>query len=215
MNIAIVANGVNNVSQTDLAVVDFVIAVDNGAAHCYQAGRTPDVVIGDLDSVDANTMQQLQIDEVSIQQFPAEKDYTDLQLALRFAVETYPDSHISLYAVTGGRDDMTMANILLLAHPEFVNADIVIHGEQQKLQAITKDKAFKRSLKIGTTISLIPLTAEVILQETQGLKYALHDDTLYFANTRSLCNEVVDEDVEIHVDSGILLVTQSLLVTPA
>jgi len=206
MNIAIVANGINNTNKSTLAKADFVIAVDHGAHYCYQADRTPDVVIGDMDSISNELMQRLQADKVSLQQYPIEKDYTDLHLALRFAVETYPDSHIALYAVTGARDDMTLANILLLAEPAFVNSDIIIYGEQQSLQVITNDKFFKQNLKLNTTVSLIPLSHQVTVFATAGLKYPLHEEILYFANTRGLSNEVNAEDVVIEITAGILCI---------
>lgn len=207
MLIAIVANGVNNVTHADLVKADVVIAVDNGASYCYLCDRTPDIVIGDLDSVSVHTLQQLQEDNVITQQYPQEKDYTDLQLAIQFALENYTDSYIHLYSVTGGRDDMTLSNILLLAHPEFANANIVLHGEQHKLQTITREKSFEYFLELATIVSLIPLSATVLLKSTRGLKYPLQDDILYFASTRSVSNEVVSETVTVEVNTGILLIT--------
>lgn len=207
MKIAIVANGVNNVTETDLKQADYVIAVDNGAAYCYLANTIPSVVIGDLDSVSADVRAKLREDNVTIMQYPQEKDDTDLQLAIQFAVENYVNSDIHLYSVMGGRDDMTLSNTLLLAHPEFANANIVLHGELQILQTITSEKLFKDTLPLETTVSLIPLSERVAVKLTKGLKYKLQNAILYFANTRSLCNEVIDENVVIEVSSGVLLIS--------
>ena len=96
MKIAIVANGVNNVTETELKQADYVIAVDNGATYCYLGNKIPDLVIGDLDSVSDKVREQLQVDNVVIQQYPQEKDYTDLQLAIQFAVDNYVNSEIHI-----------------------------------------------------------------------------------------------------------------------
>ena len=57
-------------------------------------------------------------DKCPIQQHPAAKDETDLELALVYAANNYPGD-IYLFGVLGGRLDQTLANILLLTHPDF------------------------------------------------------------------------------------------------
>ena len=64
---------------------DIVIAVDGGGAVCIEAGVTPDIVLGDFDSLDPAALEWLRRVGVTVKAFPADKDQTDLELALAVA----------------------------------------------------------------------------------------------------------------------------------
>ena len=116
MRTVIFANGVLGPVQTarDIAAQsDFIIAADGGARHCEQLGITPNLLIGDLDSVSDEEIQSLTDREVEIIRHPVHKDQTDLELAVRAAQERGADEIVVLGAL-GGRWDMTLANVMLL-----------------------------------------------------------------------------------------------------
>ena len=114
----VVASSPNAVEPDGLrpAAGDLVIAADGGANWCAAWGWQPDLVIGDMDSLDEAVAVRLQADGVAFVRHPVEKDETDLELALRAAVERGADE-IVVAAALGGRIDHTLGNLALLALP--------------------------------------------------------------------------------------------------
>ena len=88
--------------------LDFVIAADSGLERAVQYGFSPDMVIGDMDSLADKTILS-KIREDKIQSFPCDKDYSDTELALAKAFDTKidiaPDAWITLFGGGGGRID--------------------------------------------------------------------------------------------------------------
>ena len=89
---------------------DFVIAADAGYRVCQKAGVTPDLLLGDFDSMDQPE------DFGNVHRSPVEKDDTDTMLAVKTALETGCDE-IYIYGGTGGkRLDHTIANLQTLLY---------------------------------------------------------------------------------------------------
>ncbi len=61
---------------------DLVIAADSGAAWLDERGIRPDLVVGDMDSVDPALLERLAADGVTIERHPSEKDASDAELAI-------------------------------------------------------------------------------------------------------------------------------------
>ena len=102
---------------------DYLIAADGGANHLLKMGILPEIVIGDLDSVDEDTLFQLTSAEVNIEQYSEDKNETDIELALRYAIELQPTS-ILIVGALGGRLDQTLANLSILTDPTLSGTDI-------------------------------------------------------------------------------------------
>jgi len=185
-----------------LAAAGLVIAADGGSLHCRALGLRPDLVIGDLDSLDAAIRSDWESNGVHFLSFPAEKDQTDLELALLHAKDAGAEK-ISVLGALGRRWDHSIANLLLLGNPQFNNLGITfLHGEQ-RLFAI-QGKAQLEAIK-GERVSLLPLNGNVTGITTHGLKYPLNSETLLFGSSRGVSNVVVDDKPEIEVQTGTLL----------
>lgn len=114
-SVALVANG--KISKPKLLVdkiraYPYLIAVDGGLNHCHKLGLKPDLIIGDLDSADKKILPLF--DKVEKQVFPADKDKTDLELAIEYALEQGA-TRITVFAALGNRIDHTLVNIHLLS----------------------------------------------------------------------------------------------------
>ena len=114
---------------------------------------------------------------------------------------------IRIVAALGGRLDQTLGNIFLLARPVLADGDIRLEDGQQEVFLI-------RSLGIvngqpGDTISLIPLTSQVVGVVTEGLRYPLQDEILYFDQTRGISNVLLGSEAVIRLREGILLCVHS------
>ncbi|MCL5429130.1 MAG: thiamine diphosphokinase [Chloroflexi bacterium] len=185
-----------------LAAADLFIAANGGAQHCRALGLRPDVIIGDLDSLDASTRADWETQGVRIISYPVEKDQTDLELAMLYAKGAGAEKILVLGGL-GRRWDHSFANLLLAAHPQFDGVSIIfLHGDQRlfiikgklHLQAATGDRA-----------SLLPLGGDAKEVTTRGLKYPLKGETLIFGSSRGVSNVVISEDAEVELQSGILL----------
>src|SRR5512145_2027801 len=107
------------------AQADLIIAADGGTRHALSAGLMPHVVIGDLDSLDEADRAQLARSGVQLIVYPAHKDYTDLELALRY-VSNQHATEIVIFSALGGRWDQSLANLMLLTLPELAQVPTLI-----------------------------------------------------------------------------------------
>ena len=62
---------------------DYVIACDHGYDHAKRMGIRPDVIIGDLDSLD----QGERMETVPVLRYPEQKDDSDTMLAVKYALQ--------------------------------------------------------------------------------------------------------------------------------
>jgi thiamine pyrophosphokinase len=188
--------------QTILKTEEYLIAVDGGLGHMVDLGLTPDLVIGDLDSADPSLIQSLQDQDVVIRKHPAEKDQTDLELGIHFALDLQPEV-IRILGALGGRIDQTLGNIFLLTKPELAEVDIrLVDGEQEVFLIRESAQIIGKS---GQRVSLLPLHQPAEGVRTTGLKYQLDGETLYPDQTRGISNFMKAAFASIEVKQGMLL----------
>jgi thiamine pyrophosphokinase len=181
---------------------DLLLAADGGARHALALDLVPDVVIGDMDSLEQDQQAQLRASGAHFIIHPPAKDETDLELAARYAVEQNADPIIVLAAL-GGRLDQTLANILLLAMPVLANRDVrLVEGPQTAF--VVRDTATIFGAT-GDTVSLIPLGEEVRGVTTTGLLYQLTDGTLPFGPALGVSNEMTAPQAYVEIRDGLLL----------
>lgn len=184
------------------SVADLVIAADGGTRHVLHYGITPHVIIGDLDSVDLQTLAIMQERGVEIVRYSAQKDETDLELAVLLAIERGA-TEIRILAALGGRPDMHLANHLLLAHHGLHACHIAMLDHGWEIRMI--HTLLRLQGNLGQRVSLLPL-GDVEGISTTGLRYALHDESLLGDAVRGVSNEFAATNAEIHVRSGRLLI---------
>src|SRR4030042_1322227 len=182
----------------------FVICADGGVENCNLFGAEPDVIIGDLDSLQPGDLTVYRSKGVEVKQYPSQKDETDLELALLYAHEKKYDEVIILGAL-GARWDMTIANILLIAHPKFHQINIRLLDGTQELLLFRSGTQYIIHGKPGDTISLIPLTGDVAGVTTSGLLYPLTDENLQFGATRGISNILTHDEARVSIKEGLLL----------
>jgi thiamine pyrophosphokinase len=207
MRAVIFANGTMNYSaETRLAIQagDILIAADGGALHCQALGLTPAVVIGDFDSITHGELAKLEATGIQVIRHPARKDFTDLELALQYAVALGVDE-ILVFGALGARWDQTLANLLLPAASCFEKACIRLLDGPQEITLLRAAGALELAGSAGDTVSLIPLGGDAHGITTQGLEYPLTDDTLRFGATRGVSNVILGEKATVQLREGLLL----------
>jgi thiamine pyrophosphokinase len=201
------ANGEMNVTPTILNHIqssDMIIAADGGSQHCKALGIQPDVIIGDLDSLDPGEIFAYESARVELIRYPAHKDETDLELALIYVISHEFDD-LTLIGALGARWDMTLANMLLIAHPMFRDLNIRILDGSQELFLIGEDQPRVIEASPGDLISLIPIHGDAHGIVTRGLEYPLNYEALLFGSPRGVSNVFIEDHAEISVKKGVLL----------
>jgi thiamine pyrophosphokinase len=183
---------------------DFLIAADGGARYCLELGLVPQLVIGDFDSLSADELENLISQGARVERHPVDKDETDLELALRAAKRQKADEVIVLGAL-GERWDMSLANVLLIAHPEFRRLRVRMLADGQQVMLVQPGASCVLTGSPGDTVSLLPLRGNAHGVKTDGLKYSLGEETLEFGYTRGISNVLLGETARITLDSGLLL----------
>jgi thiamine pyrophosphokinase len=183
---------------------DLIIAADGGARHCLNLGLTPHLVVGDFDSIDEDQLTTLRQAGVELVQYPTNKDFTDLELALRHARQNGADE-ILVLAALGGRWDQTLANVLLPAAKDFASLKIRLIDGSQEISLIHAGQRLEILGRPGDTVSLIPLQGDAHGITTQALEYPLNCETLHFGSTRGVSNVLVEERAWVALEQGLLL----------
>jgi thiamine pyrophosphokinase len=181
---------------------DYLIAADGGLRHLQSLGLRPHRVIGDLDSLTPEETAALQESGVQIERHPAEKDETDLELAIRYALGQ-GFNQMRVVAALGGRLDQTLANLALLEMPGLEGVDIRLDDGREEI-LIIRDQAVVEG-QPGDTVSLLAMNECTKGIVTSGLKYALNHETLCPNRTRGISNEMTGERAEIRLLTGRLL----------
>ena len=182
------------------------IAVDGGLRYFHLANISPDILIGDLDSVTPKDRIWAEAQQTRILQYPVEKDETDFELALSFVLEQKVEK-IRIVAALGDRLDQTFANCLMLLDERLRNFDI--RFDDSKVEVCLIRDSLQIEGQPGDIISLIPLDSIVYGVTTSQLKYPLLGEDLYMHRTRGISNVMQSMQAGITVKEGNLLCVHS------
>lgn len=209
--VVIIANGaIDNLDycRAVLTADDYIICADGGTGHALAMGVTPDLVVGDADSIGADIRKLLEgRPDIPFIKYPAEKDKSDLELALDRAVALNPGEIIFLGALGGDRLEHTLANILLLVLPLQKGIPARILAERHEIQLTGETLTLNG--RPGDYVSLLPLTGTATGVATEGLKYPLRGETLHFSSTRGLSNELLGDEAKVALREGLLLIIKT------
>ena len=178
---------------------DFIVAVDGGANKLVKAKFRPDIIIGDMDSI--NSAARSAFKTVKMLSFPREKDSVDLELALNYCIEKKFTELLILGAI-GGRVDMSLTNVFLLDRiPSEISAKIL--HQNQEIFLIRKEAELNGIP--GEVVSLFPLNKAVKGLTLTGFKYGLNNFNLRFGIGLGLSNEFKDKKATVSFSEGLLV----------
>jgi thiamine pyrophosphokinase len=189
----------------DIVPGTLLIAADSGLGHARAAGLVVDVVVGDLDSVDPADLNAAIADGASVEGHPADKDATDLELAIGTA-RARGAERVVVVGAGGGRLDHFFANVLLLASPVF--ADIEIEARFDDTIAMVVRDSVAISGRPGEVVTLLPLGGPARGIRTDGLRWVLAGEDLLPGTSRGVSNELVAPSARITLEDGVLLVVR-------
>jgi len=179
---------------------DFVIAADAGYRVCQQLGITPDLLLGDFDSMEQPS------DFSAVLRVPVEKDDTDTMLAIKTALEQGCDT-VYLYGGTGGkRLDHTLANLQSLLYLRRRGARGYLYDDDFLWTVIENETlTLQREVDWGL-VSAFCLGDAARGIDMAGLQYPLADAELTPEFPLGVSNHIIAPVANITVRSGVLAV---------
>ncbi|MCA1028427.1 thiamine diphosphokinase [Cytobacillus kochii] len=186
------------------------IGVDRGAYTLIKKGIAIDYAFGDFDSVDESQYSMIKQHVPHLQRVKPEKDETDMELALLWAIEQKPEE-ITVFGATGGRLDHFFANTQLLIQPLLNDILVPICLVDKQNQIMVKKSGHYQIAKESSYpyISFIPVTENVRNLTLTGFKYPLTNHFVPLGSTLCISNELIDDNGTFSFDKGILMVIRS------
>lgn len=190
---------------------DRIVCLDGGYDEAVKQGIRPDILLGDMDSLEADPAEiRLEASDspgtgsLKILRYPPEKDYTDLELAF-IELDPAETPEVLVIGAMGGRLDMTAVNIQLLERysSRFEKIEM-IDGRNRCF--VLRGGYEVRIPKTDSYLSLIPLTDTCEGVSLTGAKYPLEKATLHRGASLGVSNEFADDEVMLSLEQGSLLV---------
>ena len=177
---------------------DYIIAVDGGARHLFNIGKTPDYVIGDMDSE-----VHLETGDDSIKEVILNSQLeTDLVKALNWCNDKGFKS-IELIGVEGGRSDHILGIYASIVEAN-ISAKIKIHLHDFVVHILNQSESISLQVPVGKIISLFALVNCSGVYIT-GTKWELNDAELDFATT-GIHNQSMSGQIDTKISKGKLAI---------
>ena len=180
----------------------FVIACDRGYEYALRCGVRPHLLISDFDSYAGPVAP-----DVPVERHRAEKDDTDTMLAVRYALEQGFEE-VELLCALGGRLDHALANIQSAVFAAVRGVQAVIKDDKTELRVMTGGRLLLPRRE-GWALSLFSLGDECRGLSIRGVKYPLDNTRLTNAFPLGVSNEWTEDEAEIRLESGVLLVVMA------
>lgn len=194
---------------------DLIIAADAGLLLCQKLNLTPDLVIGDFDSVridnsDLNAIRNSQTDPADLNgkvlQYPIEKDDTDTMLAIKKAIEL-GCGEIYIYGGTGGRRmDHTVANIASLGYARSMGCRAFLYDDNFVYTVISSEELVIKKTGEDGLLSVFAFGGDASGVSIRGTQYTLENAILHSNFPLGVSNHMRDDMAVISCKQGSLLV---------
>ncbi len=184
------------------------IGVDRGCVALLEAGLPLDWAVGDFDSVTAEQREQIFVAAKNWVELPAEKNDTDLEVALRIVLEHFPQGDVVVYGALGGRLDHSLANLFWPSQSEFISLLERVRLVDAENQVVYRGPGWQQlEPEPGYDyISFMPEPATSL--EIEGAKYALNASNYFFKKIYG-SNEFLDRPIAVKVEKGYVIIIYS------
>lgn len=201
---------------------DLVVAADGGYRALYSLGYTPDLLLGDFDSLGDLPLPA----DLPVLRFPVRKDDTDAGLALRHGLDLgFRD--FALYGCAGGRVDHLLANFQSMARVSRLGATVRLAAPDYDAWSLTgpapnaPTPAAPDALAPAAVLALPPRPGGTLVSvfcqgdraegvTLTGLAYPLSDAALTGDFPLGVSNRRLDgQPATVAVRRGTLLILQS------
>lgn len=178
---------------------DHIVAVDRGLDALLGAGLNCDVYVGDADTVsDEGRALVDAAKDFEVERHNPYKDYTDLALALDTIRRRWPAAELVATCATGGRPDMALSVLGLLAY--YKDAPVWIKEDKVTARILHQNETWTIEGHEDSTFSIIAIAPNTEISE-HGLEWELDHATLGLLADTGISN-VVRGTAKIQVHNG-------------
>ena len=179
-----------------------VIGADGGARHLDAAGLIPALIVGDMDSLDAQREAYYETRGCRIVRHPRRKDETDTELALHEAFRMEP-VEVWIWGALGHRVDHTLANISLLLQGKQKGIEVKLIDEWCEVFLIDRRTVLEG--ETGQTVSLFPFAGQAAGVTLTGFEFPLTNAVMEIGRPNGVSNRLMAGRGIIELDSGRIL----------
>lgn len=191
-----------------IAPADLVLLADGGIRHALALGLTPTHVFGDFDSASDDELATARRLGWPMTRLPREKDKTDTELAVDYALE-HGATELLIIGALGGRLDHSLANLMLLPNLAQRGVRASVIDDRNEAWALIGPGAAVVAGGGAKYLSVVPLSSQVHGVTLRGVKFPLTEATLTLGGTLSVSNEFAAAEASVTIGDGIVLVIRS------
>ncbi len=182
-----------------------LIGADRGAEFFIKEKVIPDILLGDFDSIDKETLAYFR-GKTEIETYKEEKDFTDTEAAFLKAMEYRPEE-IYLLGCTGNRLDHVFGNLSLLEKGERAGISCWLMDDHNKISIMLSSGTLLQTF--GKYISFQSFGGPIEDFSLEGVRYPLNGYTLKLGDPRTVSNEFEEGTINVSFGSGAVLVFQT------
>jgi thiamine pyrophosphokinase len=194
--------------REQLSGADMVIAADGGALALEGWGIRPNVVVGDFDSLGLERAMAYRDGGATVARYPVAKDQSDLEIAMRFALESGAEDIVLIGILGGARLDHALVNAMLLADPAYRGRGVRAVFGGTHLRALHAGETLTLRGAVGDTVTLVPVRGDAGGARTEGLQFPLTGQTLHFGKSLGLSNTIASVPARVSIEQGVVLVIE-------
>ena len=186
---------------------DHVVAVDRGLDALLGAGLGCDVYVGDADTVSDKGRALVEAaKDFEVERHNPYKDYTDLALALDSVRRRWPGAEVVATCATGGRPDMALSVLGLLAG--YDDAPVWIAEDKVVSRILRAGESWTIEGAEGKTFSIIAIAPNTEVSE-HGLEWELNHAPLGMLADSGISNVVRSKaTIQVHTGTAIAYLYQ-------
>ncbi|MGF0094861.1 thiamine diphosphokinase [Peptoniphilus sp. SGI.035] len=185
----------------------FILVADGGAKLLKKYELEADLLLGDLDSIDEESLDYVKKHSIKLKKFPTKKDFTDTALCVDYLIDEGYDDLIILGAL-GTRLDHELANLFYLkkAYRRGISAKIIDNYNEITYVEEGEYEFYKSDKKYFSLIS----ASDKMNFTTKGLYYEVENLEVNSENpSRAVSNEMLADKAIIKINYGAAFIIQS------
>ena len=177
---------------------------DGGANFAFKYGKIPEVIVGDLDSIEKKVLEYYKSKNILIKKFPKDKDFTDFELILKEINKISENKNfVEKIFVVGGlgkRIDMTLSNLFIMEKYK----NLVFLQENEEI--FYTEKSFVLKNKKEYEFSIIPISEKVEKLTLKGFKFETDKIDVKRESSRLVSNVILENEASVEFENGKLII---------
>ena len=177
---------------------------DGGANFAFKYGKIPEVIVGDLDSIEKKVLEYYKSKNILIKKFPKDKDFTDFELILKEINKiSENEDFVEKIFIVGGlgkRIDMTLSNLFIMEKYK----NLVFLQENEEI--FYAEKSFILKNRKEYEFSIIPISEKVEKLTLKGFKFETDKIDVKRESSRLVSNVICRDEASVEFESGKMII---------